>query len=253
MKTFVMGDIHGNIDALKQCLERSSFNYEEDKLIILGDVVDGFIPTIKECVDELLKIKNKIFIIGNHDMFFIDYIEQNLVCNGWYHQGGYNTLKSYGLKQEYLHNRKWLDDYEEEQYNVEKGQVEIPQEHIDFFKNSVYYYIDENNNLFVHGGAKYNIPIEEQDSHYLTWDRDLFKTAKSIDTNNKVTNNTEKIPLYNEIFIGHTSTKSLNSDVPLNYCNLWMLDTGAGYEGKLTIMNVDTKEYWQSDKVKIND
>lgn len=34
-----MGDIHGAYKALQQCLERSKFNYENDKLIQLGDVV----------------------------------------------------------------------------------------------------------------------------------------------------------------------------------------------------------------------
>jgi len=28
-----------------------------------------------------------------------------------------------------------------------------------------------------------------------------------------------------------------------------MMDTGAGWNGRLTIMNTDTKEYFQSDKV----
>ncbi len=31
---------------------------------------------------------------------------------------------------------------------------------------------------------------------------------------------------------------------------IWNLDTGAGWEGKLTVMNVDTKEYYQSDPVE---
>jgi serine/threonine protein phosphatase 1 len=31
--------------------------------------------------------------------------------------------------------------------------------------------------------------------------------------------------------------------------NIWNLDTGAGYNGKLTIMDIKTKEYWQSDLV----
>ena len=35
--------------------------------------------------------------------------------------------------------------------------------------------------------------------------------------------------------------------VPMNRCNVWNLDTGAGYRGKLTIMDIDSKEYWQSD------
>ncbi len=29
--------------------------------------------------------------------------------------------------------------------------------------------------------------------------------------------------------------------------NIWNLDTGAGFKGKLTIMDVTTKEYFQSD------
>ena len=35
-------------------------------------------------------------------------------------------------------------------------------------------------------------------------------------------------------------------------CEVWDLDTGGGYEGKLTIMNVHTKEYWQSDSPLTN-
>ncbi|MEK6563466.1 MAG: hypothetical protein AABZ65_00350 [Candidatus Omnitrophota bacterium] len=34
---------------------------------------------------------------------------------------------------------------------------------------------------------------------------------------------------------------------PIHVCNVWNIDTGAGWSGKLTIIDVDTKEYWQSD------
>lgn len=50
-KTFVIGDIHGAYDALLQCLERSEFDYESDRLICLGDICDRR-PHVKECVDE---------------------------------------------------------------------------------------------------------------------------------------------------------------------------------------------------------
>ena len=33
----------------------------------------------------------------------------------------------------------------------------------------------------------------------------------------------------------------------MNRCNVWNLDTGAGYRGRLTIMDIDSKKYWQSD------
>lgn len=36
----------------------------------------------------------------------------------------------------------------------------------------------------------------------------------------------------------------------MNRCNVWNLDTGSGFSGKLTIMDIDTKEFWQSDFVR---
>ena len=36
----------------------------------------------------------------------------------------------------------------------------------------------------------------------------------------------------------------------MNVFNIWNIDTGAGFSGKLTILNVDSKEYWQSDFTK---
>jgi serine/threonine protein phosphatase 1 len=38
MRTLVMGDIHGAHKALVQCLEKSGFNMEHDRLIQLGDI-----------------------------------------------------------------------------------------------------------------------------------------------------------------------------------------------------------------------
>ena len=38
-------------------------------------------------------------------------------------------------------------------------------------------------------------------------------------------------------------------DQPMHAANVWNLDTGAGHDGKLTIMDVDTKQFWQSDAV----
>lgn len=60
-EVWVMGDIHGAYKALEQCLIRSGFDYENDRLIQLGDIVDGY-PDAFECVEELLKVKNLISI-----------------------------------------------------------------------------------------------------------------------------------------------------------------------------------------------
>ena len=58
-----------------------------------------------------------------------------------------------------------------------------------------------------------------------------------------------RLKLYNEIFIGHTPLSKTGLVVPENAANVWNLDTGAAFKGALTIMDIDTKEFWQSDPV----
>ena len=72
MRTFTVGDIHGAHKALIQCFDRSGFDRENDRLIVLGDVVDGY-PDVKQCFDELLKIKHCDYILGNHDLWALDW------------------------------------------------------------------------------------------------------------------------------------------------------------------------------------
>ena len=61
MRTLVIGDIHSNYKALKQVIERSSYNYNEDLLIFLGDYVDGY-SQAKETLDFLIEIENNSVI-----------------------------------------------------------------------------------------------------------------------------------------------------------------------------------------------
>ena len=59
-----------------------------------------------------------------------------------------------------------------------------------------------------------------------------------------------KVKAYNEVFVGHTTTQKPYPDMkPVHTSNVWNLDQGAGWSGKLTLMNIDTKEYFQSDLV----
>ena len=59
----------------------------------------------------------------------------------------------------------------------------------------------------------------------------------------------KRLQLFEEIYIGHTPTTRINSLVPVNKANIWNLDTGAAFKGSLTVMDVDTKEFWQSDSL----
>ena len=57
----------------------------------------------------------------------------------------------------------------------------------------------------------------------------------------------KRLLIYNEIFIGHTPTTRMGITIPMNAANVWNIDTGAAYKGPVTVMNVETKEFWQSD------
>lgn len=236
MRIFTIGDIHGRFEALKQVLTKSKFNYNKDKLIVLGDVVDGGYDTFK-VVNELLKIKNLVYVLGNHDIWLMNYISDKSHPTIWLNQGGCNTLNSYGGKC------KESDYIVDEPKNFDDSEVVIPVTHQDFFNRGVYYYV-LNKMLFVHGGINPKIPLLKSQSKFdLLWDRNLILYCK----HGKV------VPGYKKVFVGHTATNvniigKKGCFVPIQYNNLWMLDTGAGWNGKLTIMNVKTEKFWQSDK-----
>ena len=214
-KKFVIGDIHGRIEALKQVLTKSTFNYETDKLIILGDVCDGGKNT-KEVVNELLKIKNKVFVRGNHDQWLLDFINKDEMPSIWTSQGGWATINSYGL----LYG------------------VKVPKKHQKFFNDSILYH-EEDNMLFVHGGFRaYNgTKPKDEEPQVLMWNRDLINWCE--DGN--------KIPDYTKVFIGHTTTQVKDMLEPTKFQNLIMMDCGGGWNGKLALMNINTEEYWLSD------
>jgi serine/threonine protein phosphatase 1 len=95
-KTFVCGDIHGAYKALLQVFERSGFDKKTDKLICLGDVVDGWSESV-EVIRELAKIKNLVYVIGNHDFWTIDYLKTGYKEPLWVSQGGKATLHSFSI------------------------------------------------------------------------------------------------------------------------------------------------------------
>ena len=79
----------------------------------------------------------------------------------------------------------------------------------------------------------------------MMWDRKLWNQAMSAKSGKqKLKWEFEEV---NNVFIGHTTTMAWGTTEPIKAANVWNLDTGAGGSGKLTIMNVDTEEYWQSD------
>lgn len=225
MKTYIMGDIHGQYEKYKACMESVNFDYENDTLIQLGDICDRGLG-VYDIVEDLLKIKNLIAIKGNHDQLWLEFLNGgHLMSKG---QGGEYTLESYHIAQV------------------------APIIHWDFFNKQLLYYIDKDNNLFVHGGFNRHKLIEEQEEEFIFyWDRDLLNSARSY---NSMKNNTYPFKMkgsvkgpIKDVFVGHTPVQYYNETTPQKYANIWDLDTGAGKfpDGTVTIMDLETKEYKQ--------
>ncbi len=214
MRTFVMGDIHGANRALQQCLERSGFNPINDHLICLGDVCDGW-PETRQAINTLLTLTHLTYLLGNHDYWTLQWMSHGLEENAWLDQGGKATIASYEGIPDPAHAR--------------------------FLADAPLYYEYENR-FFVHAGFETDRPVAEQEAEVLLWDRTLARLALV----HYYGGNYFPITHYDEVYIGHTPTPF---GQPVLGGGVWLMDTGAGWAGRLTMMDIHTKEIFASDPV----
>lgn len=231
MRTLVIGDIHGGLKALVQLMERAKVT-AEDTLIFMGDYVDGWSESsfvIRFLID-LAKKNNCIFIKGNHDLWCENWLRQGTTFSTWLLHGGKETIESYSTISE-----------------KEK------QEHLSFFDQMKLFYIDSHNRLFVHAGfVSMHGPEREYSETNLYYDRTLWEMALAmnyeLDTSSHLY--PKRLKLFKEIYIGHTPTINFGSYEPMNAKNVWNIDTGAAFFGRLSCIDIDSKKVFQSDPVQ---
>ncbi|MDI1254865.1 MAG: metallophosphoesterase family protein [Flavobacterium sp.] len=230
-RTLVIGDVHGGLRALEQVLQRAGVN-ENDLLIFLGDYVDGWSqsPQVLDFLIALHTTHNCIFIRGNHDELLLQWLlESNKDFDEtlWFKHGGEATVNAYK--------------------NVTPETKKL---HIAFLESLQNYYIDDQNRLFVHAGfTNMNGVKDEYFPKMFYWERTLWETALALDENMPTDNllYPKRFTLYTEIFIGHTPVSRIGKTVPVQKANVINVDTGAAFKGPLTVMDADSKSYWQSD------
>ena len=234
-RTLVIGDIHGGLRALHQIIERAKVT-TKDTLIFLGDYVDGWSES-PQVLDFLIDLNTKqscIFIRGNHDELLLDWLMKNTKNfdeKMWFKHGGEATVLAYASVSE-----------------------KKKKQHIDFLKSLENYYLDEENRLFIHAGFTNMNGVEyEYFSKLFYWDRTLWETALSLDESIRKDSSLypKRLTLYEEIYIGHTPVTKINETVPIQKACVWNVDTGAAFKGPLTIIDVDTKDFWQSEPLNV--
>jgi len=226
-RILVIGDIHGGIRALRQVFERADVTVS-DKLIFLGDYVDGWSqsPEVLDFLMDLAQQQQCVFMRGNHDDLLREWLggKDNEL---WFQHGGEVTIKAY-----------------------ETLSKETKKRHVSFLESLQNYYLDSENRLFVHAGFTSLHGVQsEHFPRLLFWERTLWETALALDPNMQIENHSypKRFLLYKEIFIGHTPVTRIGETIPTQRANVWNIDTGAAFLGPLSIMDVDTKEFWQSD------
>ena len=231
-RKLVIGDIHGGLKALKQVLERANVT-QNDTLIFLGDYVDGWSES-PEVLDFLIVLNQQQkchFIRGNHDDLLLNYLKTNTYKEEWFLHGGRSTVEGY-----------------------EAIDSTTKQIHVNFLEALEPYYLDDKNRLFIHAGFTNLKGIEfEFFKPLFYWDRTLWEMALALDKNIPFDSDLypSRLKIYKEIYIGHTPTTKINKTVPINKACIWNIDTGAAFTGPLTVLDVDTKEFWQSDSLPI--
>ena len=227
-RTLVFGDIHGALRALIELIQKINL-HQTDRLIFLGDYVDGWSQSA-QTIDYLIalgKTNDCIFIKGNHDVWAQDWLSGKQPNETWLRHGGRETIESY-------------KNYPKELRSL----------HLIFFNNLQNYFIDKENRLFIHAGfSSMHGPVKEMYASNFSWDRTLWEMALAMDKALVRTSKLfpKRLLLFNEIYLGHTPTTNYDVAVPMQACNVCNADTGAAFFGKISAIDIETKKYWQSE------
>ena len=222
-RLLVVGDIHGHIDKLEQVLNKAAYVAGKDNLVLLGDYVDRG-PRSREVLALVSQLVHSgaIALLGNHEAMMMEAMRGILAGNVnpehlelWFANGGEATLRSY------------KDDRESLIAHLELLNT-LPLVH------------EQEKFVFVHAGLKPGVAIEKQRARDLLWIRD------------------EYISNYNgpwKVVSGHTPTNSLSrlglADIdaphaPVLKKHQIFMDTGAAWGGKLSVMELHSKNVWQA-------
>jgi len=151
-RIFAFGDVHGCLRELQALVEKVPCG-PDDLLVFLGDYIDRG-PDSRGVIDFLLDLEGRfpltVFLKGNHEAMFMDYLAGRDRVNFLFNGGG-KTLQSYQKGEE----------------------LDIPPEHLAFLNRLPLYY-ETANFVFVHAGLRPGCPVAGQREEDLLWIRGEF-------------------------------------------------------------------------------
>ena len=170
MKTYAIGDVHGEYDLLEEMMtEIMSEIREKDRIIFLGDYIDRgpkSFETIEFLIDLQIKHKKTVCLLGNHEEMLLNAIERGKFDDVmlWQENGGFVTVENY-KKLGYLKNMDFHHEF--------------PMAHFLFLKSLRTFY-ESANYIFVHAGVLNNPhtsgidQLQDMDPDIFLWTRNEF-------------------------------------------------------------------------------
>ena len=244
-RRLIFGDLHGSYKALMEVLEKADFNPSEDTLYSVGDIADGY-PGLYECLTFLKDLPSFHPVLGNHDVWLQNWLAADDAPYIWLRQGGLRSVESCrrniltGTEKQGL--AEWIRTWP---YAIVLDDAVIMHGGPGFIlgDEDIERLAKSERSLVEPAPDGVNIP--DRDADIVLWDREYFR-ASEYDEKTK-----ERKPIghWTEgkwLFTGHTEfgkTKPFISHLH-RFVNL---DTMAGSYGCLTLMDMDTFEYWQSE------
>lgn len=209
-RTLVVGDIHGQFEALENALNAAEFNPDKgDFLIMLGDLIDRGYGS-KETLDfaiELVESGHGLVLRGNHEQMALDAYDFNDFTQ-WFNNGGEVAHKQILGESKYIN-----------------------------FMRSLPYIHEIGTFIFTHAGFNPELPLDEQDIDDMLWIREKYICSDIYPDRIIITGHTP-VQCFGE-----------NQSVPLKYQNKIFMDTGAAYAsygGMVSVMDIHSECVWQS-------
>ena len=219
-KDYVVGDIHGCHKLLMKKLHKMSFDFKNDRLFSVGDLIDRG-PENEACLN--LIYENWFFpVMGNHEVFMFDAIA-NKRDTMWLQNGGMWAVFS----DLYIYEKDfWAQEISNlipYAIEIEDGNKKIGIVHAEptddwndvvDFCNKNYSLLDITND---------NVPEKDNKIFIdMTWSRKRIK--------NNIKNKVKNI---NKVFVGHTIVKRHKKLGNVHY-----IDSGAFTTGRITIKKI---------------
>jgi serine/threonine protein phosphatase 1 len=230
LRLYVIGDIHGRLDLLKNLIQKIRRDAEtcagESLTVTLGDYIDRGPDSfgVLDCLTSKPFPAHYIALKGNHEALLGAFLRDPAIGLDWLRLGGKETMSSYGLS---VPSTLMPGNYQE---MADQLRASIPPEHLRFLETLKTSLIS-GRYFLCHAGIRPGVPFELQSEDDLLWIRDEFLSSQA---------DFGKLVVH-----GHTPTEW--PDIRPNRINI---DTGAFASGRLTcvVLENESRRFLQASQ-----